>query len=716
MITSVGSMEQFIPLATDALVKVTALLVLVAVAALLLRRASASLRHMLWTLAIAGMVAIPIFREFVPLRLAVLPARTIAQPAGGGDERDERAPLTLVAGNAGIDKSPQLAEGPSMSDVRRPLSGLPTESIATPFNVSTLLAGIWLFGAILLLGRFVVGLLIVRRLARRAAAVTDSHWCSLADRSARSLGIQTPVELRRSDAIAMPFACGLLKPTIVLPSSSEEWSVDKREAVLMHEMAHVSRGDLTMNALSHVVRALYWFHPLAWLAAYRLRVEGERACDDAVLRAGARPSDYAEHLLSIVRSVGNTVPSVALAMARRSDFEGRLLAILEPGIPRARLTRWRAAGMAALFLLAVMPLAAMAPAGGTNTTAGALVQVTPPLPPTPSRPPTGAIERAPGGQSSEPLTGAVSALIETLADANAAVRLAAVNSLGAIGDPRAIAALAKALKEDTDARVREAAAWALGEIDDTRAVPPLLEALKTERVASVREKIIHALGEIDDPSAVAGIGGALKDPSVDVRRAAVWALGELEDPSAVPSLLAMARDEDAEVRKHTAEALGNLKSVAAIDALALLTRDPNADVRTHAVSALGQLEDRRALPALVAVLKDADAEVRKNAADAIGNMDGLDSAPRALIDALSDVDREVRHNAAHALGHIEDPAAVPALKRATADGDKDVRHAAAEALSEIGGPEAITVLMGLLKDQDPEIRRIAAEALGSKHR
>ena len=688
----------------DALAKTTLLLTLVAMLSYLLRRRSAALRHLLWTLGIAGLVAIPALITLAPptFRLRVLP--TLPSSAAPSRETRDRAPAST---------HPQPVSQPRVSFAvsEEPAAEADTSTSARPpVDITRVLLALWLAGALMLIARFVVGLAIVRGIARRARPVTDAPWRSLADRASRALGVVTP-DMRRSDEVAMPFACGLLTPIIVLPSSCDDWSADRREAVLMHELAHISRGDLAMNTFSHFVRALYWFHPLAWMAAYRLRVEGERACDDAVLRAGALPSDYAEHLLNIVRAVGNTVPTVALAMARRSDFEGRLLAILEAGIPRAGLTRWSTAGIAAAFFVAVMPLAAMSPAATTSlpessapatpsslpeSSASALLQDTP------------AVPAAPQGGS------AITALIETLGDANPAVRVAAVTSLGHLGDPRAIAALAKALREDTDPRVREAAAYALGEIDDSRAVVPLLEALKSERIAAVREKIVHALGEIDDASAVSGIAAVVKDPSANVRREAVWALGELEDPAAVSALMTMVKDDDADVRQHTAEALGQLKATSAIDALAQLTRDDNSDVRQQAVEALGQIEDQRALPALVAALKDAHADVRRNAADAIQQLDGLKTAPRALIDALADPNREVRKNVAEALGSIGDIAAVPALKRLTSDGDTEVRRAAAEALSEIGGPEAIQVLMGMLKDQDPEIRRIAAEALGSK--
>jgi beta-lactamase regulating signal transducer with metallopeptidase domain len=568
----------------DTLIKATILLTVVALAAHLLRRRSAALRHLLWTLAIVGLVALPVLTAIVPFRLPILPARS-APAVSERTRAPDPSPPTRVA------EAPRREATPSTSApmTRTAENASTTAPARSPIDLPRVLFFAWLAVALVMLARIAIGWVIVSGISRRAVPITDDDWWAQADRAARALNVRAPVDLRRSDDVAMPFACGLLTPVIVLPTSSSEWTLERRQAVLMHEFAHLSRGDLAMNMLSHTVRALYWFHPLAWLAAYRLRVEGERSCDDAVLRAGALPSDYAEHLLSIVRTVGNSVPSVALAMARRSDFEGRLLAILEPGVPRNRLTRMRVAGLAALFLVAVMPLAAMTPSAAAP--APEPVEPTPlasPVPSEASAPRTASVKMLPQvperpptvSQGTEQAGSALTALIETLGDANAAVRLAAVSSLGSLGDPKAIAALVKALREDSDARVREAAAEALGEIDDVRAVAPLLEALKAERASNVREQIVRALGEIDDPSAVQGISAVVKDSSVGVRRAAVSALGELDDPSAVPALLSMVKDDDVEVRRHVAEALGELENKSAIDPLMALARDPDA-IRTR---------------------------------------------------------------------------------------------------------------------------------------
>jgi len=684
----------------DLLVKTTALLLVVTVATHLLRRRTAALRHLLWTFATVGLVAIPVLTRISPFSLPILPA---AAP--------ETAAPSSVASGVEPDAAATVRESRLDSPAPALATGADTPAAggrAIPW--AALFAALWAVGAAVMLARLGVGLVTAAGIARRARELTDERWLALADRCIRFLAVRAQVDIKVSDEVSMPFATGLVRPTIVLPVRTADWTQEQREAVLLHELSHVSRGDLAMNALSHVVRAAYWVNPLVWFAAFRLRVEGERACDDAVLRAGAKPSDYADHLLTIVRAVGGAVPNAALAMARRTDFEGRLLAILEPGIPRARLTRVRAAGLAALFLAVVMPLAAMTPerrvSGASGLTSerqdeeaslqgGDEVKQGPPAP-------------LPAA------SGTVAALGEALQDENVSVRLAAVNSLGEIQDPAAITALARALKEDTDARVREAAAWALGEIDDNRAVPHLVEALRAEKSAKVREKIVRAIGNIDDATATPAVIGVLRDASPEVRRAAVETINELEDQRGMEALMGLVRDDDTEVRRKVAESLGHLENGAGIDALLTLTRDSDPEVRANAIESLGHFEGQRIVEAMVNALKDASPHVRERAADNLGDFENLRTAPRALIDALTDVNREVRRAAANSLGNIGDEAAVPALRRLVADNDQDTRRRAVEALKEIGGEEAIQALMGLLRDPDPEVRKTAAEALGKR--
>jgi beta-lactamase regulating signal transducer with metallopeptidase domain len=143
-----------------------------------------------------------------------------------------------------------------------------------------------------------------------------------------------------SSDITVPIVCNPVRPAILLPAAALEWSDERCDSVLLHELAHVRRMDLITAQAAHLAVLMFWFHPLIWFAARRQRAEAERACDDCVLQAGGRASAYANDLLEIARHAVDREPqdAAALAMARRSQLEGRLLAILDPKRP-ARV--WR---------------------------------------------------------------------------------------------------------------------------------------------------------------------------------------------------------------------------------------------------------------------------------------------------------------------------------------------------------------------------------------
>src|SRR5258705_11347788 len=149
---------------------------------------------------------------------------------------------------------------------------------------------------------------------------------------------------------------------MVLQWECDSCSLDRRRAVLLHELAPVRRRDLVGHTLGRVVCAVYWFHPLVWTAARQLRAESERACDDLALSCGTRATDYAEHLLDIVTSVRReTTPMVALAMARRKEFEGRMLAILDPELRHSTPSRRQSAALIGSLALISIVVGAAAP-------------------------------------------------------------------------------------------------------------------------------------------------------------------------------------------------------------------------------------------------------------------------------------------------------------------------------------------------------------------
>ena len=184
------------------------------------------------------------------------------------------------------------------------------------------------------------------------------------------LGIARPVRLLASPCATMPMTWGWLRPAVLLPADAERWPVERRRVVLLHELAHVKRFDCLTQTLAQLACALYWPHPGVWWAARRQRVERERACDDQVLDAGCSPSDYADHLIQVARAFRSPrfAESAAVSMARPSQLEGRVLAILDAG--RNRRTPSRDTGLlfGLLAICLILPLSAMRPGAQPPTT------------------------------------------------------------------------------------------------------------------------------------------------------------------------------------------------------------------------------------------------------------------------------------------------------------------------------------------------------------
>jgi biopolymer transport protein ExbD len=138
-----------------------------------------------------------------------------------------------------------------------------------------------------------------------------------------------------------------------------EWDEPQLRSVLLHELGHLRRGDVAVQWVIQIVCALHWFNPLVWFAAWRLHVERERACDDLVLASGVRASEYAAHLLHVATKLSPVTwtGAGALAMARPSRLEGRLLAVLNHQLDRRRVTGALTMAALGLGLLVLIPTA-----------------------------------------------------------------------------------------------------------------------------------------------------------------------------------------------------------------------------------------------------------------------------------------------------------------------------------------------------------------------
>ena len=209
----------------------------------------------------------------------------------------------------------------------------------------------------------------------------------------------------------------------------------------------------------------------------------------------------------------------------------------------------------------------------------------------------------------------VSLLLELLRDETPEMRRTAAESLGKIGDPRAVDSILP-LKHDPAAMVREASVVAVGRLKPpaTDGVVALLALALEDPDESVRQAAVVAMGEVEpDPRLLQPVVGLLRSSDPAIRRAVVRALLQIDSSRSVPALIAAGRDADAEVRQGIVAALGEWGGVTVSSWIrARLAEDPSPGVRAEAAYRLGLLGDPEARVSLnTAVEKDPDSGVRR---------------------------------------------------------------------------------------------------------
>jgi beta-lactamase regulating signal transducer with metallopeptidase domain len=376
----------------DLALKATALFVLAALLALVFRRGSAALRHRIWAMLFIALLVLPVCAVALPgWNWKIIPqAWQVATPSVQAPEVTATAPAPQPA-KPEIAIAPRRAEPSPVSEaepaampgraaatpqpvvpIREPDATLASREIRNEENGSPAVAApactslpwlaiAWFGGALLALLPLAFGLLANARLRRRNPVL--SEWEGLLARLGRQVGLARRVKLLSAGPRQMPMTFGTLRPCVVVPADARSWSAERREIVLLHELAHIARHDVPLQMVARLACAMYWFHPLAWWALRQMRVEREHACDDHVLRAGRAAPDYAAQLLEIARahSRSSVLLNAALSMARPSQLEGRLLAVLDENRSRRPVGTISSGGLAAVALALVLALAIVRP-------------------------------------------------------------------------------------------------------------------------------------------------------------------------------------------------------------------------------------------------------------------------------------------------------------------------------------------------------------------
>jgi beta-lactamase regulating signal transducer with metallopeptidase domain/protocatechuate 3,4-dioxygenase beta subunit len=376
--------NELVPHLLALLAKGAAICMVATAIAVLLRRSSASGRHLVWTCAAVALatmpvlsVALPAWRAWPDWQGALSPpaeSRAVGPVASMGAVRgsiaDVRtAPLGSPQPASEVVEAPRWslhsagADGAALAATRISKSPSADVSVAPAVDLSweSVVVLVWGTGVLLFFVQIVGQLAALRRLSVAPSPELE--------RAVHALSADLPrlhqTRLVGLPAGSMPMTWGLLRPTLALPADAAEWPAERLAAVLQHELAHIARHDWAWLVVARLAQTLHWPNPLAWFVAARLAHEQERACDDRVLASGTPASDYASHLLAVVQSTRPTLHA-GIAMARPSQVESRLVAILDASRRRAAPSRGVVAFALLLLCLVALPIAALSAAAPSS--------------------------------------------------------------------------------------------------------------------------------------------------------------------------------------------------------------------------------------------------------------------------------------------------------------------------------------------------------------
>jgi beta-lactamase regulating signal transducer with metallopeptidase domain len=300
------------------------------------RKASAAVRHWVWLLALVSVFLAP----WQPAQFSRWSVPLWSPPADRASNNELGSITGELNNRAGTGHPLAEDQSSSSSLAGKAVTREAERSLEGTLHLPLALLLAWALGFFVLTGRIVFAHWKLRGMEKSAKPVLDSEPLACLDKVRAALGLRRRVRLLESPDSLLPMTWGTWRPVVLLPPEAKDWTPERVQIVLRHELAHVKRRDCLAQVVGQLACAFCWFNPLAWLAARQMRIERERACDDLVLASGAAPSSYAEHLLEIARrfSIDSLASSAAIAIARPPQIAERIVAIVDAHRNRRHVT------------------------------------------------------------------------------------------------------------------------------------------------------------------------------------------------------------------------------------------------------------------------------------------------------------------------------------------------------------------------------------------
>jgi len=317
---------------------------------LMKKRLSPAMHYMAWFLLIA--------RLLMPVTVASGFSLFVIPAEKGAAAQAQEVDLSALLGDADREPEPALPAEPEAAELRSgeqnsfqaqqtntSAAAADSQAKARRWDWNTALTALWLGGAFLVLLHTAVSAARLKMRLNADAVPAPREWQLTADKIRAELGVRARTRFVVMKDFVSPALSASLKPTVVMPERMLSRDDAQVEFALRHELTHLKRGDHIVCLLLMLLKAAYWFNPVVWLAASRMKMDMETACDSMVVRSmdGAGRKRYASTIIDMYArgearfvlgmALGNTKQTAerrirGIFMRRRSSRPARLTALL----------------------------------------------------------------------------------------------------------------------------------------------------------------------------------------------------------------------------------------------------------------------------------------------------------------------------------------------------------------------------------------------------
>lgn len=308
----------------DFFIKSTAVILLAFLINRKLKSFSASVKHWIWNLAFAIILVLPVTSSNLQIWDLGLYSQEIISITETASEPGQITDQGVFTESVSINKN----------------SGK-TNSEPAGASLMEWITFAWLLGMMILIFLMLFEIFWLTIIKLKHKTVNDPAWDFILEESRKKIGLRKKVRLYRSNKLGVPMTFGFVKPVIILPEHAAAWDHDKIKMVLIHELAHIKKGDYLINLFVNFATIIAWFNPLVWIGSYYQRVQREKACDDLVLNLKVDAARYATELLNIIKENKNKHLDLAKRQVAVTGFSGlkqRVVSILNKETDRSELS------------------------------------------------------------------------------------------------------------------------------------------------------------------------------------------------------------------------------------------------------------------------------------------------------------------------------------------------------------------------------------------